>query len=136
MVFIDTPFLVALALPRDALHGRARAWAYAITGKLITHDLVLYECHAALLRTGDQDKASAILDWLRHDCEVVIYQPSDRCFLAGLDMCGKRADESAFMADWVSASLLAEHSITQALSLDVPFGNGRVEALLRRDPPA
>jgi len=47
-MFLDTSFLLALALTDDEHHSRAVTWQQAVTGKLLTTEYVLVELIDAL----------------------------------------------------------------------------------------
>ena len=135
MIFVDTSFLVALALPRDALHPRAILWSNSISDRLITTDFVICEFVNALSEPDERPKAHRILEWLRRQDDVLILQASRNWMEAGLKLHAARSDKGWSLTDCISFDVMAASSILQALTNDHHFEQAGLEALLRRDPP-
>jgi uncharacterized protein len=136
MIFIDTSYLAALALPRDSLHQRANRWAEVISEPLITTDFVVCEFGNGLSKPELRDKLHGMLRWLRGRDEVVIIQASRAWLEIGLELHQARADKSWSLTDCISFEVMKSCGVRQALTNDHHFEQAGFEALLRRDPSA
>ena|SRR5687768_12177437 len=134
MVFVDTSFLVALALPRDSLHQRADRWANSIPDRLVSTDFVVCEFVNALSEPEERPKAHRVLKWLRSQDEVLILEATRTWINSGLTLHATRPDKGWSLTDCISFEVMAASSITQALTNDHHFEQAGFEALLRRDP--
>ena len=135
MIFVDTSFLVALALPRDSLHRRAIEWAGSIGDRLISTDFVVCDSVNALSEPDERPKAHRTLEWLRRQDGVLIIEASRTWIESGLKLHAARSDKEWSLTDCISFDVMAASSITQALTNDHHFEQAGFEALLRRDPP-
>lgn len=61
MIFLDTSYFAALAMGRDALHGRAEAWSAHLPGPFLTSEYVLWEFVNLLSGSMNRAKAHAML---------------------------------------------------------------------------
>jgi predicted nucleic acid-binding protein len=134
MIFIDTGYLLALVSPRDALHGRAHAWAGVVTEPLIVTEYVLWETVNALSMPLDRPKAHAIIARLRAatDCEMTA--ASGELLEAGLQLHAQRPDKEWSLTDCISFLIMEQRALRRALTPDHHFEQAGFEALLRRDP--
>jgi predicted nucleic acid-binding protein len=67
ITFIDTGFLIALALKDDALHQRAMAWNRSLIGRCITTEFILLETADAMAAPALRAAAGDLIDRLRQD---------------------------------------------------------------------
>lgn len=136
MIFIDTSFLAAVALPRDALHQHAKSWSTRITEKLLTTDFVLCEFANGLSKPENRRPMHDTLRWLGNDPDIVIVEASRAWIEAGLKLHQARPDKAWSLIDCISFEVMRSAGIKQALTHDHHFEQAGFEALLRRDPPA
>jgi len=135
MIFVDTSFLVALALPRHSLHARALRWAGSIQERLVTTDFVVCEFINALSDPDERPKAHRTLEWLRRQVDVAILEASRTWVESGLKLHAERSDKEWSLTDCISFDVMEASSLSQALTNDHHFEQAGFEALLRRDPP-
>jgi predicted nucleic acid-binding protein len=134
MIFIDTGFLLALAKPSDALHGRALKWAGLLAGRFLVTEYVLWELLNALSAPLDRAKGHLILSRVKSPnwCEIV--SASQELFQAGVQLHRARPDKSWSLTDCISFHIMREREIHCALAFDQHFEQAGFEALLRQDP--
>jgi predicted nucleic acid-binding protein len=136
MIFIDTSYLAALALPRDALHDRAQRWAESITERTITTDFVIVELVNGLSRIGDREKVNPLLQLVKANRDITVLPASRELVVAGLHLHESRPDKEWSLTDCISFEVMREYGSAGALTHDHHFEQAGFEALLRRDPPA
>jgi uncharacterized protein len=134
MIFIDTSFLVAFAVPSDALHRRARAWADYLDESLLTTDFVLCECINFLSCHSDRPRIARILSWRNATVDLTVVEATHASFEAGLALHTQRPDKEWSLTDCISFEVMQELGIQAALTYDHHFEQAGFEALLRRDP--
>lgn len=134
MILVDTSFFVAMLDRRDALHARARAWAARLVEPLITTEYILWEtanfASATAHRVRVRDLVSEVLDSAMFE----VIDASRALTLAGLELYGRRSDQSWSLTDCVSFVVMRERGLRRALTHDHHFQQAGFEALLRRDP--
>ena len=136
MIFVDTSFLIAIALTRDALHHRSVAWSASLRQPLLTTDFVLIEFINFLSKPTDRKRAHAVLKWVQNRPLMRIVRASAELFDAGLQLHLARADQAWSLTDCISFQVMTERGIREALTNDHHFEQGGFDALLRRDPPS
>jgi uncharacterized protein len=134
-IFADTGYWLALLLPRDELHVRAKAVSHELLqgAAIVTSDLVIVEVlnylhdHSIELRR----KAFAIFSEFRSSNLVEIVPTSPSL----LERAGKRytnaADKEWSFTDCVSFSIMTDRNIRDALAHDHHFEQAGFRALLR-----
>jgi hypothetical protein len=135
MIFVDTSFLVALALPHDSLYDRAAGWAGSRRDELLTTDFVICEFINALSHPKVRPKAHRTLHWLRHRDGVVIIDASRTWIESALKLHAARPDKEWSLTDCISFEVMQTAGVTQALTHDHHFEQAGFVALLRNDPP-
>jgi predicted nucleic acid-binding protein len=136
MILVDSGFLLALAQPADALHGRAVAWAGSLSEALLVTDYVLCETVNGLSKRADRPRAHRIVEAISDDPNYTVVPASSDLFAAGLRLHRERLDKEWSLTDCISFHLMRERAITRALAYDIHFQQAGFEALLRSDPPA
>lgn len=137
MIFIDTCYLLALVEPRDALHGRALAWAahLAGAGSYLVSEQVLWETYNALSQSNDRAKARAVSRILFRRREFELVWATSQGTQAGMQEHERAQDKEWSLTDCISFLLMRERGIREALTYDHHFEQAGFVALLRSDPP-
>ena len=135
MIFADSGFFLSLVEPRDALHGRARAWALAVAEPLLLTDYVLLEIVNSLSTLADRHKVPGLVSHVRSSVGYEVVPGGTTLLDAGLHLHFARADKEWSLTDCVSFVVMQQRGITRALAHDHHFEQAGFEALLRRDPP-
>jgi len=135
MIFVDTSYLVAAAVPHDALHARAKAWSTVLSQPLVTTDFVVCEFFNQLSGAPDRKRAHAMLQWLEDTPGTEIKEANRTLLIAGLRLHAARADKEWSLTDCISFEVMRTSGIGQALTYDHHFEQAGFDALLRRDPP-
>jgi predicted nucleic acid-binding protein len=134
MIFVDTGFFLAIAQPRDELHGRALAWAKGLAEPLLVTEYVLWETVNALSAVVDRPKAHQILIHVRSAGNYEIVAASPALFEAGIQLHAERRDKEWSLTDCLSFLVMQERAMRQALAYDRHFEQAGFDPLLRRDP--
>ncbi|SRR6266446_2526570 len=135
MILADSGYLIALAKPKDSLHGRAAAWSAQIREPLLVTEYVLWETVNYLSLPQDRRKAHALVEQVRNGVPFDYVVASPALLEAGLHLHRDCLDKEWSLTDCVSFHLMAERGITRALAYDIHFQQAGFEALLRLDPP-
>jgi uncharacterized protein len=136
VIFVDTGYFLALAMPGDSLHHRAVRWANAASGPCLLTEYVLWEIINALSTPRDRAKGHLILSQIQgapRDYELVL--ASRELFLAGMSLHRGRPDKAWSLTDCISFHVMGQRDIHSALAFDQHFEQAGFEALLRKDPP-
>ena len=133
-VFLDTGYVIALAVPRDLLHERAVDLAAQIeaTGtRIVTTRAVTLEIGNALSRQRHRHAAAQLLNALETDPRVEIVPLSEQLFSWAFHLYCERHDKEWGLTDCISFIVMWERGITDALTADRHFQQAGFRALLR-----
>jgi predicted nucleic acid-binding protein len=136
VIFVDTGYFLALAMPGDALHHRAMMWANVVSEPFLVTEYVLWEIINALSAPRDRAKGHLILSQIQaspRSFEVVHASPE--LFSAGMKMHRDRLDKGWSLTDCISFHIMAQRGIQSALAFDQHFEQAGFQALLRKDAP-
>ena len=131
MIFLDTSYLAALAMPADALHAPATVWSERLAGPFVTTEYVLVEFMNLLSAPARRRRAHAVLAGVRANRSIRILPATVNLFDAGVAMHKERSDKSWSLTDCISFVVMGEHGITDALTGDRHFEQAGFRALLR-----
>lgn len=137
-VFLDTAYAVALSVPTDGFHERARRLANHIkpTGmRLVTTRAVLVEIGDAFSKQRYRAAAVQMLDALEADPHVEIIAPSTQLYEQASQLYRARPDKEWGMTDCLSFIVMEERGSIAALTADEHFQQAGFRALLREDAP-
>lgn len=131
MIFIDTSYLVAMAVREDGLHAAAMEWTQRVKGPFLTTDLVILEFVNTLSPPGLRQRAHLIVSWLVGNQSVLIESVGTGLFQEGLKLHRERPDKGWSLTDCVSFIVMQRHSATDSLTHDQHFEQAGFRALLR-----
>ena len=134
MIFVDTGFFLALFNPKDELHGRAEAWAEAVSEPLLVTEYVLWECVNALSLPADRPTAHHLVEYVRAAGGFEVIAASPAWWAAGLALHRSRLDKAWSLTDCISFEVMRDRDVRRALAHDRHFEQAGFEALLRREP--
>jgi predicted nucleic acid-binding protein len=135
--FLDTSYLVALAIATDLYHTRARDYARRVREagtRLVTTRAVLLELGNALSKLRFRAAAGQLLAAFDSDPSVTVVSLTDPLYHKALALFRNRPDKEWGLIDCVSFVVMAEHGLTEALTADEHFEQAGFVALLRRGP--
>ena len=135
MVFVDTSFLVALAIPSDALHRSARAWISAIHDACVSSEYVLFEFVNRMSAPMLRARAHEMLAEIRKPGGILIVPASEALLARARSLHASRADKSWPLTDCSSFEIMRSRGVTKALTYDLDFQQAGFVALLRNTPP-
>jgi len=133
--FVDTSFLLALLLKRDAYHEKALAWQLATVGEVVTTEYILIEFVDALSAERVRPLAGNTVSELRSDRRTRVIPASTALLDQGLDFFASHRDKRWSLTDCISFLVMRREGIADALTSDHHFEQAGFRALLRTEPP-
>jgi predicted nucleic acid-binding protein len=134
VIFIDTSYLVALAIKSDALHETARAWSKSLSGPFVTTEYVLLEFVNRLSQSSLRQRAHALTSNLSTNPAIRVIPGSAELFQQGLRLHADRPDKAWSLTDCISFVVMESLKTSEALTFDQHFEQAGYAALLRRMP--
>jgi uncharacterized protein len=135
MIFIDTSYLIALAMDADALHDRALAWSRILPGPFLTTEYVVCEFMNALSAPANRPAAHSLLRAIHSNPQIEVMAINEAMFSVGVALHADRPDKSWSLTDCISFHAMGQNGLTDSLSHDRHFEQAGFHALLRNDPP-
>lgn len=133
-VFLDTSYLVALAIEKDENHEKA----LELSLKIEQNEIQIYTTQAIILEIGNslsklkyRQSAIGLIDFLRSDSSISIITLDTELFDAAFELFSNRSDKEWGLIDCVSFIVMQEQEITDALTADEHFVQAGFRALLR-----
>ena len=133
VTFVDTSFLLALVLKKDALHERARRCYSILQGDLITTEYVLTEFVDALARPSLRSIAIRTVSMLQSLPTIRIIAGSSDLWREGLTIFERRPDKKWSLTDCISFHVMERENVKDALTNDQDFVQAGFRALLREE---
>ena len=133
-LFLDASYLIALTVPADEHHRRARELARRVetdSRLLVTTQPVLFEVGDALCRPRQREAAVRLLDALAADPKVVIVPVDDELYDRAVDLFRKRGDKEWSLTDCLSFVVMGDFDLAESLTTDDDFEQAGFTALLR-----
>ena len=134
-LFLDTAYVVALAIPADQYHGQALALADSFEQehlRVVTTRAVLVEIGNALARPSYRAASIAYLQSLEQDPAAEIVPLTEELYSRAFDLYQSREDKEWGLVDCISFVVMEEQGITDALTADKHFEQAGFNVLLRR----
>ncbi|HWF43119.1 MAG TPA: PIN domain-containing protein [Candidatus Kapabacteria bacterium] len=133
-IFADTPYWVALQLPKDALHAAALSAVEAIPdgSQLVTTELVMIEFLNHVSRLGYFTRLEASRTWSRLDesLRVEVIPGSPALISRARTRYESLQDKSWSLTDCASILVMEDRSIQSALTSDHHFNQAGFRALM------
>ena len=136
MIFLDTSYLVALAVPADSLHDAAMNWTAVCSGPFVTTEFVLLEFVNLLSSPIHRAKAHAVMSSIYGNASIQVIPAAAESFQRGLSLHGTRLDKSWSLTDCISFEVMRSTGATESLTYDQHFQQAGFRALLRQKPPS
>ncbi len=134
MIFIDTSYLVAMAVRSDGLHAVAMAWTAAARGPLLTTEFVLLEFVNSLSAPGLRSRAHSFIERLAANPSITIEPASSDLLRGGIELHKERPDKGWSVTDCMSFLVMQRSGACEALTHDQHFEQAGFKALLRSNP--
>jgi predicted nucleic acid-binding protein len=131
-LFLDSAYVIALVNTRDQWHPHAVQWQARLAldrRPLLTTDLVLVEIADALAAVRFREHAARTIGILRASPLVEIVAVP-QLMTDALDLYKDRPDKDWGLTDCASFVVMAERSLTEALTPDEHFRQAGFHALL------
>jgi predicted nucleic acid-binding protein len=123
-LFVDTSYVIALAIATDRHHERAAEIARDIKAKqlhMVTTRAVLVEIGDALSKLRFRQAAISLLDSIERDARVTILPLSEDLYGQAFALFRSRADKEWGLTDCVSFVAMHGRGIAEALTADDHF---------------
>jgi predicted nucleic acid-binding protein len=134
MNFIDTSYLVAMAVRGDGLHRLAMQWTSALRGPFLTSEFLLLEFINSLSSPSLRGRAHRFIDGVRSNASVEVEPVTAELLRAGVELHKSRPDKSWSLTDCTSFIIMTRRGVSDALTHDQHFEQAGFRALLRREP--
>lgn len=131
--FLDTAYLYALLNSRDEWHLAALRWQERLAEQhrpLVTTELVLVEFADGLASLRYRSEAARTIAALQSSSLVEIIPASSELFIQALRLFEHRDDKGWGMTDCSSFVVMADHGLTDALTIDDHFRQAGFNPLL------
>lgn len=132
--FLDSAYLIALAVEQDAGHSAARRWAKKTEAEawpLLTTWAVMLEMGNALARPQYREMAVSILNGFQEDPAITVVPLNESLLNRAIALFTERPDKGWSLTDCISFLVMEDADIHDALTADVHFEQAGFRALLR-----
>ena len=129
-VFGDSLYFLALANPRDQHHQRAVDFARGYRGIVVTTRWVLAEVCDGLADPLNRQFAVHLVDRVATAGPLRAVQESDELFERGFALYRQRVDKDWSLTDCISFVVMADESLSDALTADHHFAQAGFTVLL------
>lgn len=129
-VFADTSYFEALLSSRDEHHARAVAASRGPWTEMVTTEFILVELGATFSQPEDRADFLAIDRMVRTRPDVVLVPAATELLQRGRDLFAARGDKAWSLTDCISFIVMADHSITDALTTDHHFAQAGYRVLI------
>ncbi len=133
MVFVDTPYWLAIVHPNDQWRDAAeRAKSSLGKVRLLTTDEVLAEFLTGLGKWGEHLRRQAVkmVRKIQANPNVRVIPQSRDSFLRGLELYEQRLDKDYSLTDCISMNAMRAESVSQVLTCDRHFAQEGFEVLI------
>lgn len=133
-VFLDTSYVIALAVEGDTCHEEALQLADRIEEEripVITTRPVVLEIGNYLAAPNRRPQTISYIETLRREPAVEVMPLSEELFERGFDLYRERSDKSWGLTDCISFVVMDEWNMRDALTADGDFRQAGFNALLR-----
>ena len=134
-LFLDTAYVIALAIPSDQYHEQALALDADLERerrRIVTTRAVLVEIGNALAQRSYRAASIAYLRSLEADPAVEVTPLTDELYQRAFSLYRSRADKEWGMVDCISFVVMEDEGIRDALTTDRHFEQAGFNVLLRR----
>jgi len=134
-IFVDTSYLLALAIPVDQHHDQATLLMTDILRRgvsLTTSEAVLLEFGNALAHPKWRPRVVKTLLNFYEDPLMTVVPLSEAMFASALSLFRRRPDKAWGLTDCSSFEIMRERGLSEALTADEHFEQAGFVALLRR----
>lgn len=129
--FLDTSYLLSLALRNDEHHDAAMRCQEQYEGQLVTTQDVLVELHDALCQAMLRPLAISVADRLQSDPSVTVVPASEELFRRGRELFRSRPDKDWSLTDCISFVVMQDHGMRDALTGDHHFEQAGFNVLMK-----
>lgn len=132
--FLDSAYLIALAIEPDALHSAAQRWARraeAEAWSFVTTWAVMLEVGNALAKPQYREMAVSILNGFQEDPTIAVVPLNESLLNRAITLFAGRPDKSWSLTDCISFLAMEDAGIHAAFTHDEHFEQAGFRALLR-----
>jgi predicted nucleic acid-binding protein len=128
--FADTSYFLALLLPSDENHERARRVSAQIRRNVLTSEYVVVEVGNFLSAPAMRQRFGVFMDSLRRNPNLEIVPASARILRQAIDLYLNRRDKGWALTDCTSFVIMGEQGVHDALTTDYDFEQAGFHNLL------
>ena len=132
--FLDSAYLIALAVEQDAFHPAARRWARKTETEawlFLTTWAVMLEMGNALAKPQYREMAVSILNGFQEDPTITVVPLNESLLHRAIALFTERPDKGWSLTDCLSFLVMEDAGLHDALTTDVHFEQAGFRALLR-----
>lgn len=129
-VFADTFYYIALLDANDSAHETAVAATRQLKSPTVTTAWVLLELANTLSASRHRGVFARLLERLRANPNVIIYEAEREIFDLGVDLYQKREDKQWSLTDCISFVIMTREGMAEALTGDHHFEQAGFSILL------
>ncbi|MEE3718961.1 PIN domain-containing protein [Tumidithrix elongata RA019] len=133
-IFADTGYWIALFLPDDTLHSKARHLTNSLQPfHIVTSEMVFTKLLNAFSGKGRayRQKAVRYINHSFNNPEIEVIIQTDELFKSALDLYDRRPDQAWSHTDCTSFQIMQQQNIAEAFAYDKHFEQAGFVALLR-----
>lgn len=134
--FLDSSFSIALAVPSDEFHEKARELLERVSTEraaIVTTMAVLLEIGNSLSKVRLRHHAVEVIRRLRSESNVTVVSIADELVDSAFKLFAERMDKNWSLVDCMSFIVMQQFDIESALTADRHFIQAGFRALLRED---
>lgn len=132
-VFLDTSYVIALAVERDTYHDRAVQLADRVeeeNAQIVTTRPVVLEIGNYLSEPERRPQTISYIETLEREPTVEIAPLTEDLFRRGFELYRERLDKTWGLTDCISFVVMRDHGLREALTTDSDFEQAGFTALL------
>lgn len=136
VAFIDSAYLIALAVESDELHPLAQKWAEQTENQnwsFVTTWAVILEIGNALAKPRYRSTATSLLNEFFRDPTITVIPLSGPLLQRGIKLFADRSDKAWSVTDCISFLVMEDLQIRDALTGDEHFEQAGFHALLLKN---
>ena len=133
-LFLDTSYVIALAVERDTHHSRAVQLADRVeeeNTRIVTTRPVVLEIGNYLSKPNRRSQVISYVETLEQEPAVEIVPLTKDLFQRGFELYRQRPDKTWGLTDCISFIVMRDRGIQEALTTDRDFKQAGFNALLR-----
>jgi len=131
VIFLDTSYLAALAIPSDALHEIALRWSKALAGPFITTEFIILEFVNMFSAPPRRARGQLVVESIQSNKLIKVVPATSEWMRRGVTLHRDRIDQAWSLTDCISFEVMRDAQSNEALTHDRHFEQAGFRALMR-----